>query len=532
MGRPIAPSPMNPISMRGLDADSAATLPRSWLVRCCSSRRSRPITTVPPVFTACSTRPRSALPRSRRCTGCGPAASTTCANVSVDEIRGAGALALFTIGETPWSAEQRARDPRTGPRRRPRGVRDPLRHRLLLRLARVRRDRRRALRRAPVDADLRGRRARSRAPGVRAPRPEWRWHDEVYQFRDLRPDAEVLLRVRDGELDLDGRRGQDRRVRVPAGVVLLRGERPRVLDEPRPLPVGVGVAGVSPPPRGRPGLGARRIGVSDGGGVSKRRNFSNWAYWRLNLERSTAADALRPTDDEAWRAQTRDRLAELLGPHPAPVPLDLETTEEVDCGTYTRARIVFDVEDTMSVPAYLLVPHARRDAPPGPAVLAIHGHGPGKAYVCGIEPGGPGDDYAHVLATARLRRARARPARVRRARRLDAGREVPVRLGSRVRHDGRASFRWNATSGTSRARSTCCARIRSSIERVSPRRGPVVRRYVHVLPRRARRTCARRGRLGLPGVVARRAHRSLEHVRFAGHARPARRDRARRHRRA
>lgn len=32
---------------------------------------------------------------------------------------------------------------------------------------------------------------------------EWRWHDEVYQFRDLRPDARVLLSVRDGELDLD-----------------------------------------------------------------------------------------------------------------------------------------------------------------------------------------------------------------------------------------------------------------------------------------------------------------------------------------
>ena len=30
----------------------------------------------------------------------------------------------------------------------------------------------------------------------------WRWHDEVYQFRDLRPDAHVLLRVRDGDLDL------------------------------------------------------------------------------------------------------------------------------------------------------------------------------------------------------------------------------------------------------------------------------------------------------------------------------------------
>jgi uncharacterized protein len=30
----------------------------------------------------------------------------------------------------------------------------------------------------------------------------WRWHDEIYQFRDLRSDANVLLRVRDGDLDL------------------------------------------------------------------------------------------------------------------------------------------------------------------------------------------------------------------------------------------------------------------------------------------------------------------------------------------
>jgi len=30
----------------------------------------------------------------------------------------------------------------------------------------------------------------------------WRWHDEVYQFRDLRADARVLLRVPDDQLDL------------------------------------------------------------------------------------------------------------------------------------------------------------------------------------------------------------------------------------------------------------------------------------------------------------------------------------------
>lgn len=30
----------------------------------------------------------------------------------------------------------------------------------------------------------------------------WPWHDEVYQFRDLRPDARVLLRVDESQLDL------------------------------------------------------------------------------------------------------------------------------------------------------------------------------------------------------------------------------------------------------------------------------------------------------------------------------------------
>jgi dipeptidyl aminopeptidase/acylaminoacyl peptidase len=130
--------------------------------------------------------------------------------------------------------------------------------------------------------------------------------------------------------------------------------------------------------------------------VSRVRNFSNWAYWRLGLEQLPATS--RPADPDSWRARTRARLDERLGAHPERVPLDLEAGEEVDCGAYTRARVVFDTEATMSVPAYLLVPHARREAPAGPAVLAVHGHGPGKSLVCGIDAGGEGDDYAHSLA--------------------------------------------------------------------------------------------------------------------------------------
>lgn len=142
--------------------------------------------------------------------------------------------------------------------------------------------------------------------------------------------------------------------------------------------------------------------------MTRARNFSNWAYWRLHLDEVVESDPC-PLDTlgngtvalDAWRARVRERVAAMLGPEPDRVALEVETTESVDCGAYRRDRVVFDSERTMSVPAYVLVPHQRRGAAPGPAVLAIHGHGAGKALVCRLDDtGGPGDDYAHQLALA------------------------------------------------------------------------------------------------------------------------------------
>jgi len=145
--------------------------------------------------------------------------------------------------------------------------------------------------------------------------------------------------------------------------------------------------------------------------MSKPRNFSPWASWMLKLAATT--DAPRrdpcPIDDPvaipAWRDRVRARLAALLGPTPTPVPLDLEVRGSTDCGSYTRHSIVFDSEPTMSVPAFLLVPNDR-DAP-GPAVLAQHGHGPGKSEVCGLDDPDSqaaiaehNGDYGHRLAEA------------------------------------------------------------------------------------------------------------------------------------
>ncbi len=120
-----------------------------------------------------------------------------------DAIDRAAALALFTIGETPWSELQRA----TILRR----LRDAELAILAIHSA--------------TDAcygwDDYGLVVGARFDGhpwtqtvdlevVALDHPatkhlgeRWRWHDEVYQFRDLRDDAQILLRVAPEDLDPD-----------------------------------------------------------------------------------------------------------------------------------------------------------------------------------------------------------------------------------------------------------------------------------------------------------------------------------------
>jgi dienelactone hydrolase len=140
--------------------------------------------------------------------------------------------------------------------------------------------------------------------------------------------------------------------------------------------------------------------VSDMERPAEPRNLSPWFQWMTRLQAVEPVDPL-PVDDrgalDAWRVRCRARLTRLLGPWPHPVPLRLETLEQVPCDGYRRDKVIFDSEDTMSVPAYLLVPDGRTE--PGPAILACHGHGPGKALVVGLETtDAPHGDYARQLA--------------------------------------------------------------------------------------------------------------------------------------
>jgi dienelactone hydrolase len=135
------------------------------------------------------------------------------------------------------------------------------------------------------------------------------------------------------------------------------------------------------------------------------RNYSPWYSWMVRLAQTHHVDPLPAAAGGGgyaqvladWKVRCQARLDALLGPMPERVPLRLETLESVECVGYRRDKVVFDTEVTMSVPAYLLVPHGREA--PGPAVLAVHGHGPGKSEACGLErTGTPNADYAHQLA--------------------------------------------------------------------------------------------------------------------------------------
>jgi fermentation-respiration switch protein FrsA (DUF1100 family) len=132
------------------------------------------------------------------------------------------------------------------------------------------------------------------------------------------------------------------------------------------------------------------------------RNFSPWRWFEAQLAAASPADPC-PAGDRAavraWQRRARRRLVRRLGPQPAAVPLRMEIRESTDAGRYQRQLIAYDSDAHMSVPAWLLVPHHRTR--PGPAVLAQHGHGPGKDDVCGLTSGPDSDeghDYAHRLA--------------------------------------------------------------------------------------------------------------------------------------
>jgi dienelactone hydrolase len=74
-----------------------------------------------------------------------------------------------------------------------------------------------------------------------------------------------------------------------------------------------------------------------------------------------------------FQAAARATLLQLLHDRPAPVDPSPEVLERVDCGEYTREKILFSTSSILRVPAYVLIPKNLKG--PAPAIVDLHSHG-------------------------------------------------------------------------------------------------------------------------------------------------------------
>ncbi len=106
----------------------------------------------------------------------------------------------------------------------------------------------------------------------------------------------------------------------------------------------------------------------------KRRTF-------LQLLASTAAGAeWRPVKNAAdWPKRRAEILAaaqQIMGPLPGGekrCALDVQVSEEVDCGSHVRRLLTYASEPGSRTPAYLLIPKTALAGKPAPAALCLHG---------------------------------------------------------------------------------------------------------------------------------------------------------------
>ena len=78
--------------------------------------------------------------------------------------------------------------------------------------------------------------------------PRWQWRDEVYLFADLRPDAHVLLRLADNQVDLSAPGGRTPDCGFPLAWIVEDGPARTFYSAARALPRSLGNPGLSAAP--------------------------------------------------------------------------------------------------------------------------------------------------------------------------------------------------------------------------------------------------------------------------------------------
>lgn len=106
--------------------------------------------------------------------------------------------------------------------------------------------------------------------------------------------------------------------------------------------------------------------------------------------RSMTFDPAEAEDFRHWQRSLREALLNLLAVHPqAEEEVRGEVMSEEDMGDYRRQVVHFGSRDGVVIPAFLLLPKTPVEGK-RPAVVCLHGHGPGKCLPAdaGVDPWG------------------------------------------------------------------------------------------------------------------------------------------------
>lgn len=118
-----------------------------------------------------------------------------------------------------------------------------------------------------------------------------------------------------------------------------------------------------------------------------KRNFSMIEYFNKLAENWVPLLSFQGTtlaEFEDWQARASEKFCELLGDFPNPVAAEPEVIFSVEDNGLIRERVIFDTEESMSLPCIVLRPADMKADGRHAAILCSHGHGEfGKEPVAG-----------------------------------------------------------------------------------------------------------------------------------------------------
>lgn len=124
-------------------------------------------------------------------------------------------------------------------------------------------------------------------------------------------------------------------------------------------------------------------------------------YLRRQMRDYPRRLAFSATDQEElqhWQQELRQKLYDLLAPWPEATSLASEVVNVVDVGDHWREEIILSSHANVEIPCFLLRPKIANY--PGPAILALHGHGNGKSDTVGLTLGSANQDYGRQMVRA------------------------------------------------------------------------------------------------------------------------------------